>query len=321
MDQKLARGIARSLLRSVSAFGDIHNGPLSKPLKGIMQAYLDGGIRSDRIVARGFELRDQIAATGPCPTSFEVIRHPTRKRILVESVRPVVIDGVEQNWLVCASTLFDLGRDELGMVEVVGHVAVSQHAIARLYERGRFRDADLASLMDTVTLWAVPLLQVMDRKGWQLGSKVAIPFMDGLLLGTLEANPIEPHQGPTVGTIGRGTVHEEYLYPAFGTIGEGVMVLGINTFVGAQELFENQQELRLTLQRFEQIFGPEMQKLRAGLFKGLPDPRMVERFGRVLEVVSPDDLENLRSTLERFFGTPEWITHAEAHRRPKRFLQ
>jgi hypothetical protein len=320
MDQKLARGTARSLMRSVSALGDLQQGPLAKSLKRIMQDYLDGGVPSGRLVARGFELRDQLTGAGPCPTTCDIIRHPTRKRVLVESIRPVVIDATEQNWLVCASSLFDLGRDELVIVEATGHIAVSQHTVARLYERGRFRDADLTSLMDAVTLWAVPLLQVMDRKGWQLGSEVAIPFMDGLLLGTLEANPIEPHQGPTAATISHGTIHPEYLHPAFGTIGKGVMVLGINTFVGAQELFENQQELLRAFEQFEKIFGLEMRKLRAGMIKGLPDSRMVERFGEVLEVMGREDLELLANTLERFFGTPEWRTHAEAHRRPTRFL-
>jgi len=232
----------------------------------------------------------------------------------------VAIDGTEQDWLVCAGSLFDLGRDELALVEVVGHIAISQHAVARLYERGRFRDTDLTNPMDVVTLWAVPLLQVMDRKGWQLGSEVAIPFMDGLLLGTLEANPTEPQHGPTVAIISRGKVHPEYLHPAFGTIGKGVMVLGINTFVGARELFENKQELLRAFERFQETFGSEMRKLRAGMIKGLPDPRMVERFGEALEVVGPEDLELLADTLERFFSTPEWRTHAEAHRRPTRFL-
>lgn len=320
MDQKLARGFARSLLRSIAPLGDLQNGPLSKSLKGIMQDYLDGSIPAGRLVTRGFELHSQLAKAGSCPTTCEIIRHPTRKRILVGNVRPVVIDGAEQDWLVCASTLFDLGRDELVMVETVAHIAISQHTLARLFERGRFQDDNLTDLMDITTLWAVPLLQVMNRTGFKVGTEVAIPFMNGLLLGTLEVNPIEPDQGPTAATISRGRVRPEHLDPAFGTIGKGVMAIGINTYIGAQELFENQQDLLQAFEGFEKAFRPEMQVLRDGMMKGLPDSRMVERFGEVLEVVGSDDLVALAGTLERFFGTPEWRTHAEAHCRPKRFL-
>ena len=128
-------------------------------------------------------------------------------------------------------------------------------------------------------------------------------------------------QGPTATVISRGKVHQPaYLDPPFGIVGKGVMVFSVNTFVGTQELFENQQELRQTFERFGETFKEEMQRLRAGMIKGLPDRRMVERFGEVLESVSPEDLELLNDTLERFFATPEWKTHAEAHRRPVRFL-
>jgi hypothetical protein len=165
VDFKLARGTARSLIRSLSALGDLKEGPLAAPLNTIMQEYFDGGIPAGRLVTRGFELRDQLAGAGPCPTSCEIIRHPVRKRVLVEHVRPGVIEGKEQPWIVCASSVFDLGRDELVLVEVVGHIAISMHALVRLLERSQFQGANLTGLMDAATLWAVPLLQVMGCAG------------------------------------------------------------------------------------------------------------------------------------------------------------
>ena len=136
----------------------------------------------------------------------------------------------------------------------------------------------------------------------------------------MEANPLEPHQGPTAAILSRGKTHSEYLHPAFGHIGTGVMVLSINTYIGAQELFDNQRDILRSFEQFGECFRREMQKLRAGMMRGLPDPRMVGRFGEVLDIVEPEDLKLLACTLERFFGTPEWRTHAEAHRRPIRFL-
>lgn len=36
--------------------------------------------------------------------------------------------------------------------------------------------------------------------------------------------------------------------------------------------------------------------------------------------MSPNELEELPNVLDCFFSTPEWQPHAEAHRRPKSFL-
>jgi hypothetical protein len=238
----------------------------------------------------------------------------------VEDVRPAVIEGAEQSWIAFRTSLFDFGRYELVLVETTAHIAISLHALARLFERSPFQETDFLGLIDTATLWVVPLLYALGRSGLRAGAEIAIPYMSGLLLGTVEANPMTLEQGPTAATISKGKSRPEYLDPPFGSVGEGVMVLGINTYVGAQELFENQQDLYVAFEGFGNAFREPMRQLRSGMVKGLPDSRMLARFGPVLDPVSPEDLETLALTLEKFFATPEWQTHTEAHRRPKRFL-
>lgn len=323
MDPKLARGMARSLLRTLEASGDVWKGPLHKTTTALMREYFDmGGIPAARLVSRGLEWRRQLAGCGPFLSSCEILRHPVRRRVLVDCIRPGVVQGSEQAWIVFGSTLFDMERDELMLVEVSGHTSIAFHGMVWLFERSAFTAADFTGLMDTVTSWTVQLLQVMGRRRCELGTEIAIPYKDGLLLGSLEYNPLRPERRPAQGRITRGKVHDhELLVPAFGALhGEGIAAIGINTYIGPQELFENQQELRLTFERFGVTFQEEFQRLRAGLTRGLPAPGMVERFNEVLERVSHQDLELLGDTLERFFATPEWKTHAEAHRRPARFL-
>lgn len=98
------------------------------------------------------------------------------------------------------------------------------------------------------------------------------------------------------------------------------MTFSINTYVGPQELFENQQELQQVFKSFEQTFKEPMRQLRSGAMKGLPDQRMVVRFGELLDLVGPDELDLLNVTLEKFFNSNEWKTHTESHRRPVRYL-
>jgi len=321
MDAKLAKGMARSLVCSLATFTDTESGPLAVPLKAIMQEYRGGGgVPKSVIVGRGLVLRDQLSASGRCPTSCQIVRHPTRKRVIVESVRPAVVEGRDQPWVVFASAVFDLDPDELVIIETTGHVAISRHTLTRLFERVSFSESDLLSLMDKATTWTFPLLNVHQREGWKPGANVAIPYLGGLLLGTVEANAMDLDQGPTAASITERAIDVTYLDPPFGQVGLGVMVIGINTYVGPNDLYDDQRRLLAAFELFEKKFHDQLKALRTGMIKGLPDKRMVERFGAVLEFVDIDELRSLLLTLEDLRATADWQKHSDSHHRHARYL-
>lgn len=320
MDAKLAKGLARSFIQTLKPFTDTSSGPLAPPITAVMQDYRNGGISKSSLVGYGLKLREQLDATGKCPSSCHIVRHPTRKRAIVESIRPAVVEGRDQPWIAFASTVFDMTPDELVLIETTGHVAISRHTMSRLFERSIFREDTFVALMTAATRWTAPLLMVNQRAGWTPGANVAMPYLGGLLLGTVEPNPIESEQGPTAASISKKGVDVGYLEPPFGQIGSGVMVIGINTYVGPHDLYDDQRLLVAAFEDFERRFAEAMTALRSGMVKGLPDRRMLQRFGAVLETIDTDELLSLLQILERLRATPDWKKHSDSHHRHARYL-
>lgn len=322
LDEKLARGKARDLLRWVKQVTSFDDGPLRPVLVELNALYARSG-GPPNVVSTGLALRDRLAAAGPFPTNALVVKHPTRKRVVVESVRPAAIAGTEQEWLACAGSAFDLGRHELGMVETSGHVAISHHALARLHQRGGFSRGRMAELLDVATAFVGPLIQAVARLRWRLGREVAVPFGNGLLLGSIDANFHEEGQGASFTTVSRDGRSEMLLLDCPYTVSAEhrcTLIVSIHTFVGDRDLFPEQQVIRADLLGFQKRFRAEMEAIRTGMLRGYPDPRMVERFGPVTEHLTPGQLVALGETMQRFFDTAEWKRHAEAHNRPKRAL-
>ena len=220
--------------------------------------------------------------------------------------------------MVCCGTVLDIARDELCVVKTVGHFSISLHTVKRLYERCLFQEADVPHLLAVVRLWSAPLLQVFLETRAALGSGVAIPFMGGLLLGTMEGSTLEPGQGPTAAVVNRTGATVSLLRPAFGVKCVGIRTLSINTFVNAQDFYTDQHEIFAATSRFGNLFAPEFAVQRTAMLRGLPDERMAARFGTVVAQLRRADLEPINDAFMRFFTSREWRSHAEAHRRPTR---
>ena len=97
MDGRLARGMARSDFRDMGfahSRGQDTIGALLVPL--IKRYQRKGGLPVAQIVGQGLALRDALGAAGPFSAQAEVLRHPTRKRIVVETLCPGVVAGREQ---------------------------------------------------------------------------------------------------------------------------------------------------------------------------------------------------------------------------------
>jgi hypothetical protein len=323
MDEKLARGMARDLMRKLGKTGDFFKGPLGEPILKLQNQYLGGpGVAQDKIISTGMTLQRQIASCGPFPTSYRAIRHPLRNRCVVETVRAACVEGEEQHWAVLAGAVLDIGRASCAIVETVSHVAVSQHTFVRLFQRGEFGSQRVHDLLARLSLFVTPLLKVaLDRRGG-LGSDVAVPYSDGLLLGTIERNPLEDGQGPSVVIVSRDGAQVDRLQAPFQLSDGSIATISINTYVGDWELFDNQKGIRSRLEMLAARNLDSMKALRTCALYGYPDPQMIERFGdKVIETIEPDAAIELMELLTAFFSTPEWKMHAEAHRRPTRALQ
>ena len=320
MDGRLARGMARSVFRNINLARSKGQSKVDALLMPLFECYQrKGGVPVAQIIGRGLALRDALAATGPFPAQAEIFRHPVRRRIIVETLCPGVAEGPEQPSAVCCGTVLDIARDELCVVKTVGHFSVSLHTVKRLYERCRFQEADVSHLLAVVRLWSAPLLQVSLETCAAVGSGVAIPFMGGLLLGTVEASPLEPGQGPTATVVNRTGATVSLLRPAFGVRCVGIRTISINTFVNAQDFYTDQQEIFAATSRFGILFAQEFAVQRTAMLRGLPDERMAARFGMVVAQLRRADLEPVNDAFMRFFTSQEWRSHAEAHRRPARF--
>jgi len=320
MDGRLARGMARSVFRNMDLARNRGQSKVDALLMPLFECYQrKGGLPVAQIIGRGLALRDALAAAGPYPTQAEILRHSARRRIIVETLCPGVVEGPEQPSMVCGGIVLDITRDELCFVKTVGHFAVSLHTVKRLYERCHFQEADIPYLLAVVRLWSAPLLQVLVETRAVIGAGVAIPFMGGLLLGTMEGSPLKLGQGPTAAVINRTGATVSLLRPAFGVKCVGVRTLSINTFVNAQDFYTDQHEIFAATTRFGNLFAQEFAVQRTGMLRGLPDERMAARFGMVVAQLRRADLEPISDALMRFFASQEWLSHAEAHRRPTRF--
>lgn len=321
MDGKLARGMARSIFRSVDLARIARQGGIDALLEPLFHCYQrGGGISPAQVVGQGLALRNALATISAFPVTAEVVRHPTRKRVIIETLHSGIAEGGEQQWMVCAGAVLDIGREELCITETVGHFAVSLHTLKRLYERCSFQEADVSSLLDAVRLWAAPLLYALAQRGAVPGAEFAIPFMGGLLMGTLEINPLKPGKGPTFALLSKAGTEQGLLRPAFQVRGIGVLTLAVNTFVHARDFHSNQHDILKSLDGFGRLFAQEFAAMRAGMLRGLPDERMAARFGGVVAQLKEADLTYINSILEMFLSSPEWRCHAEAHHRPSRFL-
>ncbi len=316
-DEKLSRGLARHLLKQLKEAADIESGPLGAALRPTFHIYQSGVVTN--VVATALSLKDRIRAAGPFPCWSTAIPHPTRKRVVVETVAPRVISGAEQEHLVCAGTVYDLARTELGVVETSLHTAISHHTLMRLYQRSDFSADEVLALLDAVTAFVSPVLFAAGQLSWKPDTGVAIPFLGGLLLGAIEINPLHPDQGPTFGTVTRAGTSELTMLdmPFDVSTGDfrGILAVGIETFVGPDELFPNQEVIRDDLLRIRSRFEPQFRALRTGIMRGYPDERMRERFGPVEQSISLEDLRGIGIAMARFFETSEWARQADAHGR------
>jgi hypothetical protein len=314
-DEKLARGLARQLIRETKAVTDMENGPFGLAIRPTLQAYHDGGVSN--VVTAGLALRERIGAAGPFPCTTIVLTHPTRKRMIVETIVPRVITGREQEHLVCAGYVCDLARSELSVIETSLHTSISHHSLTRLYQRSTFGSGDVLDLLDTVTRFVTPILFGARILGWGPDTGVAVPFLDGLLLGSIEVNPLAQDEGPTLSTFSRNHTSELQMLAMPFDIStgphRGILTIGIDTYVGATDLYPNQEAVRDELIEMQGRFDDNFHALRTGLMRGYPDQRMRDRFGSITPEICKDDLLAIGTAMTRFFETPEWERQALAH--------
>ena len=178
-------------------------------------------------------------------------------------------------------------------------------------------------LLDVATNFTSPLVRVAVDSSCRPGHQVAIPFAEGLLLGSIEANFHEEGQGPSFQTVTRSGISPmtmldcPYLISAQRRC---TLKISIHTFVGAHDLFPNQCVIRDSLTAFGSHHRGAMQAIRTALFRGFPDPRMIQRFGAIADGLAPEDFDKLAETMQNFFDTAEWKQQAEAHMRTERYV-
>ncbi|MGI4794446.1 MAG: hypothetical protein ACRYG8_10300 [Janthinobacterium lividum] len=230
---------------------------------------------------------------------------------------------MEQDSIICSAYLFDIGRHELGIVDTTGHFGLSQHALKRLYQRSNFIAGDLDRLLDILTSFAAPLIRArLTPENREFD--VAIPFMDGLLRGAVEPNFHEEGQEPQFRLISKGG-EEPPLALAFPfVVDKGrhcTASLRIHAYIGAKDLFPDQQEIVAALKDMTAKHLEAMRHMRDALFRGYPDLRMAERYQSIRPGVSLENLADMHGAMMRFFETDDWQEQAASHRRPRVTLQ
>jgi hypothetical protein len=329
MDEKLARGRARELFRQLGKLSVAETSPRTPILAELVRKYVgDGGIHEWDVFEVALRFRMDIEIGNGTFTEVRLVRHPVRRKAIVETSFPSCIVGAEQIWAVRQSNTYVLEKNKLRVVETVHHTALSQHAVARLFQRGKLeRDELVHAVLDKATLWTYPLLLAFAGEAARTpagpGTQVAMPFADGLLLGTLEINYLDSsEQGPTITSFKLGGRRLRRLPLPFSIGSDAILSVSVNTFVGRHELFENQREILSVLEAFERNFQSSMVKMRRLVAFGHPDEEIIGLIG------SPSfngiDLRNLRELAERindFVESDCWKQHSESHRRPSRFLQ
>lgn len=175
----------------------------------------------------------------------------------------------------------------------------------------------MIALLDSTTAFVCPLLHAAQRLGWRPGTGVVIPFLGGLLLGSIEANSLAPSEGPSFVTLSRHGFSETQMLDlpfgvSTGTV-RGALAVGIETYIGPADLFPNQEIIRDQLVEIRDRLSDAFRALRTALMRGYPDQRMADRFGSLAPKIEIEDLREVGDAMLRFFATPEWERQAEAH--------
>jgi hypothetical protein len=328
MDEKLARGLARETFRRLTKLSKQESSPTTPVIAKLLQTYLiDGGVDESRLTDLASGLASALASTDGVLVNSRLIKHPVKSKVIVEATSPACVGGEEQPWLVARSDTRVLQRNVLKVVETVHHLAVAQHAVFRIFQRGDMRNGFMPELLDCATLWTPALLFTLfglgarNSRGDQI--EVAIPFADGLLLGRIEMNYLDgPEQGPTITEFRRGGHKIRRVHAPF-QVGQNVIpIVSINTYVGRYELFDNQRAILDTFEDFEHRYRGAMMNMRRMCALGYADEEVTRLLGPVqFNEIDAQTLFELAANAHAFFESPEWKRHAEAHRPRPRFLQ
>jgi hypothetical protein len=314
-DEKLSKGLARQFIRKIKKLSEFGGGPLGQVLRPVFVRYQMSVISN--VVSTAADLENQIVASVPCSSWSTNIPHPSKKRIILEVIVPNIVKGGEQDHLVFGGTLYDLARTELGVVETSLHTAISHHALSRLYQRSTFSEENVKALIECVTMYVAPFLFLGSALNFVQGTGITIPFLDGLLLGTVDWSPLKSDEGPTFGTVSRAGISDLIMldlpYGVTKLDSRGVMTIEINTFIGERDIFPSQRAISEKILRIGNQFGPSFFALRAGIMRGYPDSRMRERFKVVEHDLSLDDLQEIAVDMSSLFSTPEWKNEAQHH--------
>jgi hypothetical protein len=328
MDKTLARGFAREMFRGLTKLSNRDTNPATPVVTKLQQTFLvDGGVDETRLVALAAGLEKALVCRGNIIVESRRIKHPLKNKIIIETTCAASVKGEEQSWMIAAAETWVMQRNMLRIVETVHHIAVSEHAVFRLFERGDMNNGLTLLLLESATLWAPILLHALYGIGSKVsvgdGTEVAIPFAGGLLLGTICINRMEgPEQGPTISEIRHGGQKRRRLKAPFQLGEDSIPTIGINTYVSRQELFKNQQAILTLLEKFEEAHKIPMANMRRLCALGYPDGEVTKVLGPVqFNEVDAKMLIELAGQIRAFFATPEWVMHANSHRPRVRFLQ
>jgi hypothetical protein len=320
MDEKLARGRARELFRHLVKRTKPETDPATRINAKILEAYLlRGGVDEAHLKSFAQELEDEFKGVDQIAVVSRAVRHPVKNKIIMEVTRPGCVEGPEQSWMIARANTYVFQRNVLKLIETVHHVAVSQHAIFRLFERGNMKSDSIVGLLDSITLWVPTLLFSlfgMNAPATKPGTQIALPFAGGLLLGDIEVNYLEgPDQGPTITDFRRGGSKLRRLRAPFEFDEDSIPTISVNTYVSPDELFYNQQEILRMLAAFAERYRIPMANMRAVCALGYPDEEVTKLLGPPpFDDADSAALDDLVDLIRRFFDTPEWKTHKEAFR-------
>jgi hypothetical protein len=158
MDEKLARGVARELFRQFSLSTEMEISLRTPIVRELARKYAEeGGVEDWNIFQVASRFEKDLQSSKDIRTNLRLIRHPVRRKAILETTFAASIAGTEQSWMIALSNTYILEKTSLRVIETAHHVAIAQHAVLRLYERGK-PDENLAkSILDHVTIWTYPV--------------------------------------------------------------------------------------------------------------------------------------------------------------------
>lgn len=320
MDEKLARGRARELFRHLAARTKLETDPATPINLKVVETYLQrGGINETRLKGFAEEIEREFRSIGQTSVVSRTVRHPVKSKVIMEVTRPGCVEGTEQSWMIARANTYVLQRNVLKLIETVHHVAVSQHAVFRLFERGNMKSESIVDLLDGITRWVPTLLFSLfglNAPKTKPGTQIALPFAGGLLLGDIGASHFDgSHQGPSITDFRRAGSKLRRLRAPFEFDELTIPTIGVNTYVSGDELFDNQQQILRRLVAFGERYRMPMDNMRALCALGYPDEEVTKLLGP--PPFNDSDFASLRELVDlihKFFETPEWITHKEAFR-------